>query len=119
MHYSHVAGQLAVQVFDGVCRSQHAGHSPHLIQLRKALGDEREPVAIIPQTDEGCVSLSNQGATASFFNHHSNVIYELSQLHRGSRLEYVERFGILLLRVSEDEGFAFSLSKEALTTCVD
>jgi hypothetical protein len=117
MHYSRVDGQLAVQVFDGVCRSHDAGHAPHLVQIRKALKELGEEVLLLPHIDDGTVLISNQGGTIRLYNHHSDVIYSNQQLHPGSQLKYVERFGVLLLPVANDEGFAFSLSKETLRAC--
>lgn len=117
MHYSRVDGQLAVQVFDGVCRSHEAGHAPHLIQIRKALEEPGEDVVLLPHPSDGAVSISNQGEAINLFNHHSDVIYSIQQLHPSSQLEYVERFGILFLRVTSVEGFAFSLATEPLRAC--
>lgn len=117
MHYSRVDGQLAVQAFDGVCRSHDAGHAPHLIQIRKALEEPGEEVMLLSQASDGAVSISNQGEAINLFNHHADVIYSIQQLHPSSQLEYVERFGILFLRLTNVEGFAFSLATEPLQAC--
>ena len=117
MHYSRVDGQLAVQAFDGVCRSHDAGHAPHFIQIRKALEEPGKEVMLLPHASDGAVSISNQGEAIKLFNHHSDVIYSIQELHPSSPLEYVEGFGILFLRVTSVEGFAFSLATEPLRAC--
>lgn len=117
MHYSSVEGNLAVQVFDGVCRSHDAGHSPHLIQIRKALEEPGAVVRLLPQAIDGIVMFSIQGEAISLHNHHSETVYSIQGLYPDSQLVYVEKFGILLFRVTKVEGFAFSLSKEPLETC--
>jgi hypothetical protein len=117
VHYFKIEGQIAAQAFDGVCHNYGTGHSPHLIQIRRALESQLILVNELRVFPKGCVSLSVGDSTIEVFNHHEKTIEDLSLMHPDAKFQYSESMGMLFLRLSEVEGFAFSVSSSPLGFC--
>lgn len=117
MHYSHLDGQLAVQAFDGACYVSSLGHAPHLIQIRRALATAGEQFQILPEIQDGSISVKVNEVGRTLYNHHCQVIYDLATMHPTAQLVYSEQFGLLLIKISIDEGFAFSVSNQMVGPC--
>jgi hypothetical protein len=63
------------------------------------------------------IFISINEVVKSFPNHHPEIIQDLLTLHPNSKLEWVEEFRILVLQTSNDEGFAFNLSRGPIELC--
>jgi|LauGreDrversion4_2_1035121.scaffolds.fasta_scaffold47098_2 hypothetical protein len=117
MHFGKRSDGLHVQVFDGVCNSHEAGHAPHAIQIRKALEGNLTAALVVKGEGTSEIEVEALGERSFFFNHHTDAIVALSQIHKGGQFSYSDRFGVLILQTSADEGFAFSLSAELISPC--
>lgn len=117
MHFAKRSDGLHVQVFDGVCNSHEAGHAPHAIQIRKALEGNLTAALLVTEEGTSTIEVRALGEKSLFFNHHTDAIFALSQIHQDGQFFYSDRFEVLILQTSADEGFAFSLSAEPISPC--
>jgi hypothetical protein len=117
MHFIKSPVGIAGQAFDGKCRSYEPGHSPHFIQLRKAVESTRVPAEYVGVLLPSKVVLSIEGIVRTFSNHHAETIQDLITIHPAVKLSWSEDFRVLFLETADLEGFAFNLSRQAIDVC--
>jgi hypothetical protein len=117
MHFISTPVGIAGQAFDGKCRSYEPGHSPHYIQLRKAVESTRVPAECVGTSLPSTVFLSIEGIVRTFSNHHAETIQDLITIHPGVKLSWSEDLRVLFLETADLEGFAFNLSREPIDVC--
>ena len=116
MHFLSNGDGIAMQSFDGVCRSYEPGHAVNPIQARVARHEWRYTVIVFRNKPDQ-ITLIGEHQSWKVFNHSIQSIIDQLEINKSAIVDYAPGSKVLFISTYGNTGFAYHMSTEPISSC--